>query len=157
MITVSRAWRQSTASAVLRTVSSLSLALVCMATSCVEVRAIAVSPPHAMPLDSALAHAVALTQRFGARYGLDPYTDPYQAQEHFALCMAHESYFLCIKTSRGEVQFRDYNAGRFTARTDSLHRELADSLRTMFGAERVRACSWRSERPSKESGCRRTS
>jgi hypothetical protein len=140
-----------------RIASPLALGLACLATSCVVERGIRISPPEAVPLDSALSRTVALTQRIGARYGLNPYTDPYQSQEHFALCMAHESYFLCVKSTDREVQFRIYEASRrFTTLADSLNRELTDSLRRMFGPARVRACEWRLERPPNPSGCRRT-
>src|SRR3954452_25524839 len=135
--------------AVLRTASTLALGLGCVGTSCFVQRGIMVTPPESMPVDSALSQTVALTQRLGARYGLDPYTDEYQSKEHFALCMAQESYFLCVKSRDGEVQFRiDESGRRFTALADSLNRELMDSLGTIFGTTRVKACEWRLEHPN---------
>ena len=138
---------------VLRIVSLLPVAVVCLATSCIEVRGISVIPLETMTVDSALARAAALTQRFGARHGLGPYTDPEQANQHYALCVARESFFLCVKAKDGEVQFRNYQAPRFTAWGDSLHRELLDSLRSMFDSARVRPCKWHVDRSPKPSGC----
>src|SRR6476660_853451 len=141
--------------AVVRMASTLALGLACVGTSCISERGIAIAPPESVPVDSALAQTVGLTQRFGGSHGLHPYTDPYQSQEHFALCMAHETYFLCLKSRDGAVQFRIYQSTpRFSAWADSLNRELVDSLQTMFGAARVRDCDWRLERAPQESGCR---
>jgi hypothetical protein len=118
-------------------------------------RGIAVTLAESMSVDSALTQTVALTRRLGGSRGLHPYTDPYQSQNRFALCMAHDTYFLCVKSKDGEVQFRIYQSmAHFTAQADSLNRELVDSLRMAFGATHVRDCDWRLERPPKESGCR---
>lgn len=127
-----------------------------MATSCLVMRGIAVTPAESMPVDSALTRTIELTRRLGESRGLHPYTDPYQSQEHFALCMAHDIYFLCVKSKDGEMQFRIRQSGtHFTAGADSLNRELVDSLRVAFGAAHVRDCDWRLEAPPRESGCRR--
>ena len=143
------------AHALLRIAFVLALAVPCVATSCIVERGIAVTPAESTPIDSTLQQAVALIRRIGERNGLNPYTDPYQSQEHFALCMAHETYFLCLKSRHAEVQFRIYQSmARFTARADSLNRELVDSLRVAFGPAHVRDCDWRLERPPQESGCR---
>jgi hypothetical protein len=141
--------------AVLRIASILLLGLPCLATSCIVTRGIAVAPAESVPVDSALSQTVEMTRRLGERHGLQSYTDPYQSQEHFALCMAHDTYFLCLKSRDGEVQFRIYQSThRFTAQADDLNRELVDSLRVMFGAAQVRDCDWRLERAPKPSGCR---
>jgi hypothetical protein len=142
--------------AVVRMASVLALGVPCLATSCIVTRGIAVTPAESMPVDSALTQTVELTRRLGGFRGLHPYTDPYQSQNHFALCMAHDTYFLCVKPKDGEVQFRIYQSTpRFAPWADSLNHELMDSLRTMFGAAQVRDCGWRLERAPRESGCRR--
>jgi hypothetical protein len=141
-------------STVLRVASLLFLGVTCLATSCIEVRGIAISPGEGAPLDSALARAVALTQRLGTHHGLTPYTAPEQAHEQYALCVAHESLFVCVKTKGREVQLRSYAAPRFSAWGDSLYRELLDSLRGTFDSARVRECNWRIERSPRQSGCR---
>jgi len=144
-------WRLSK---VLRIASLPALGVACLGTSCIEVRGIAVSPGQIAPVDSALAQTVALTQRLGTRHGLGSYTDPEQAHEQYALCMARESLFVCVKAKDREVQLRTYVAARFSASQDSLYRELLDSLRGTFDSARVRACNWQLERPPKPSGCR---
>ena len=140
--------------AVLRIASLLTLGVTCLATSCIQVRGIAISPGAVVPLDSALARAVALTRRLGTRHGLGSYTDPEQAQEQYALCVARDSLFVCVEAKDREVQLRSYVAGRFSASQDSLYRELLDSLRGTFDSARVRECNWQLERPPKPSGCR---
>src|SRR3569832_1459655 len=138
-------------SSVLRLASLLTLGVACLATSCIEVRGIAIRPGGAVPLDSALARAVALTQRLGTRHGLGSYADPEQAHEQYALCIARESSFVCVKTKDREVQLPSYAAGRFSAWDDCLYRELLDSLRGTFDSVRVGECNWQLERPPKPS------
>jgi hypothetical protein len=115
--------------------------------------------PRATAGGDSLAQAVfATVGRIGARHGLqtvDPRGADNQNDEGWQQCFTRPSLFLCGKVKDREVQFelRQVLTPRFSPDADSLRRELLDSLRAQFGADRVRECKWQVERDQRRSGC----
>lgn len=104
---------------------------------------IAVRPPVAMATDSAARAAFAIAGRIAGRYGFEA-DDPtsHANPEGWQQCYTRPGNFLCGKT-RGRdvfVLLSQYPTFRLTSRVEALRRELLDSLRNQFGAERVRVC-----------------
>lgn len=104
---------------------------------------IAVRPSVAMATDSAAQAAFAIAGRIAAKYGFEA-DDPtsHANPERWRQCYTQPGNFLCGKT-RGRDVFlllSQYPTFRLTTRVEALRRELLDSLRNQFGAERVRVC-----------------
>jgi hypothetical protein len=140
-------------------VRSLMLCLcLLMTVACDPVRnaGIAVSARPGIAVDSSQSagfarDAFALAERVARRRGLE-LANP---NNQWNMCAAKRDLWplfqFCGRVNDGEPQFLLSQMGklRFTPSTDSLRRELLDSLRDRFPRDSVRECEWVAER-----GCR---
>jgi hypothetical protein len=138
----------------------LALALCCVVGACdpSTYASFAVAPCGTAGGDSLVQAVFATVARIGARRGLqtvEPGGADNRNDEGWQQCLTRPSLFLCGKVKDGEVQFelRQVLTPRFSPAADSLRRELLDSLRAQFGADRVRECKWQVERDQRRSGC----
>ena len=108
--------------------------------------------PSGVP-DSSINVAFNLVNRIAERHGLTPWR-PTDAEHNWRTCVGLNSLRVCGKTIQGEAQFMIAEYGRPRPKSDSLRRELWDSLRTTFGPAAVRECRWRaSATDSRLDGC----
>jgi hypothetical protein len=131
----------------LRVLLVLALAAPGLATSCVSSRGISLLPGGEEP-EAMAEQALALVTRIAERHRLAPAAS--QEEERLGEawnCWIDERRGLCAKRTDAEVQFRISNVGRGIApQTDSLRKEVGDSLRARYGPDRIRSCEWRRER-----------
>ena len=116
--------------------------------------AIALAPRPDAGADTTRAAALALVSRVAQRRGLEP-IPPRNLNTGlgFAYCLTRRGLFLCGKVHAEEAQFLMYQLGYLTAASDSVRREILDSLRSQFGASRVRECRWENAPPGQSAGC----
>jgi hypothetical protein len=116
----------------------------------------AISPHPNEGSDSGLAAVFSLVERIARRHGLSAQR-PIDPVEGWRACFGAHSVTICGKTLDNEAQFTlsEWSGfGGFHAATDSLRREMLDSLRAAFGTAAVRECRWRrSSTDARKDGC----
>ena len=115
---------------------------------------IAISPPAGMGIQQASETAFAHSSRIAVSHKLEPFESLTTPGEQWRACYVRDRLFLCQKIYGPEIQFLIYEtiSERFTSSGQRLVQEMTDSLRVIFGEERVRECKWRYE-TAKRSGC----
>jgi hypothetical protein len=116
--------------------------------------AIAFVPRPDASVDTTRDAAFALVSRVAQRRGLEQIpARNINSGLGWAYCLIRGSLILCGKVHAEEVQFLMYQRGYLTAASDSVRREILDSLRSQFGSSQVRECSWQNAPPGQSSGC----
>ena len=103
--------------------------------------------------DSSTAEAFALVERIVERHGLTPWPMTDRAK-NWRTCLGLQTLHICGKTIDGEAQFRMIDRGYWKPNSESLRRELLDSLRARFGTAAVRECRrWQAGSDASRDGC----
>ena len=109
--------------------------------------------PQPSPGDSSTTDAFALVERIVERHGLTP-SQIRDGEQYWRFCLGVRTLSICGKTIDGEAQFQMIERGYWRPRSDSLRRELLDSLRPRFGTAAVRECRrWQAGRELGRDGC----
>ena len=111
---------------------------------------VAVIPAPGVSVDTTRDVALALMARIARQHRLDDKSVQNLHRQGWAACFERNAVQLCGKTHEQEVQFMVYYRAP-TPLSDSIHRELFDSLRVRFGPSKVRECQW--ESMGEASGC----
>lgn len=96
-------------------------------------------------LDSIEQAAFALVARVAARRGLEPLDPKHDATLNgkWRECLVRESLLVCERTIDNHIQFWMSSRLPAVSQSDTLRRELADSLSARFGEFDVRVSDWR--------------
>ena len=148
-----------------RVAALAAISVVLMATSCLTDTGIAIALPPGANVDSAAVVAFAAVASVAQRRSLELSSPLGTGDVGWRQCFADpttkDAMFritaLCGKVYDGEAQFWLSQRGKgFTAHTDSLRRELLDTLRSRFGEHSVRECKWewRGTKDHRASGCK---
>ena len=112
-----------------------------------------VAPPPSPRGDSSPTAAFVLVERILEGHGLKPW-GPLERAQNWRACYGLNTLKICEKAIDGEAQFEMIERGYFRPRSDSLRRELLDSLRARFGPDAVRECRrWQSGSDPSRDGC----